>query len=181
MFLLRTAMAASNSGSAVAYMRDNLYRERGGRGVKGPDIRFEDEETGVLHEIDVKTFDCGPNKKFFAINDNKHLSLSGQCSAYFCIVTPPFGRRLAIARLVPYADVDTWPALKLRWNGSHSRNYQLNEFLSRYFSTPPVIEELRADVFSMDEIEAAKANAAIRAKLVRLLPTLRDEYAADPG
>ncbi len=33
LFLLRTAMAAENSGDATAYMRDHLYREEGGGGV----------------------------------------------------------------------------------------------------------------------------------------------------
>ncbi len=179
LFLLTAATAASNNEPAVAYMRDHLYRERGGRGVKGPDIRFTDEVTGILHEIDVKTFDCSPNKKFFAINDNKHRSLAGQCSAYFCIVAPPFGRRAAIARLVPYADVDRWPAVNLRWNGSPSRNCALQEFLERYFSSPPAIETLRSDVFSMDEIDHAKADSGVRLELTRLIPTLRDECAAE--
>jgi hypothetical protein len=89
LFLLSTIMGAAGSDRAVAYMRDHLSRQQGGRGVKGPDLHFTDDETGALHEIDVKTFDCSPNKKFFAINDNKHRLLAGQCSAYFCIVTHP--------------------------------------------------------------------------------------------
>ena len=56
-------MAGRSNDAAVAYMRDHLYREQGGRGVVGPDIRFEDEATGTIQEIDVKTFDCSPNKK----------------------------------------------------------------------------------------------------------------------
>jgi hypothetical protein len=105
-FLLKTALKTFRSEELVVYMRKHLYCKEGGRGVKGPDVRFRDEGTSQLHEIDIKTFDCSPSKKFFAINNNKHISLAGQCSAYFCIITPPFGRRMAVSGLVPYTDVE---------------------------------------------------------------------------
>jgi len=172
LFLLQTAVAASGHDQAVAYMRDHLYRDKGGRGVRGPDIRFKDDETGTLHEIDVKTFDCSPNKKFFAINDNKHRSLAGQCSAYFCVVAPPLGRSMAITQLVPYEHVEQWPAEPLRWNGSPSRNCPIAAFLANYHSARISLEELRNSVFSPDEVQAARQDRSVRAELNELVPSL---------
>ena len=84
-----------------------------------------------------------PNKKFFAINDNKHNMLRGQCSDYLCVVTPRFGCRMAVARLVPYAEVEKWPVKCLRHGGSASRNLSIESFLQQYFTKPPVLENLR--------------------------------------
>ena len=98
LFLLRAAEATKRSEEAVAYMRDHLYREEGGGGVEGPDIRFLDHDTNETQELDVKTFDCSPNKKYFAINDNKHRQLGGQRSYYICVVAPRFGSRMAECR-----------------------------------------------------------------------------------
>jgi hypothetical protein len=94
LFLLPTVMRAPDSAGPLAYMRDHLCRETGGGGVKGPDLSFVDGANGVLWEMDVKTFDCSPNKRFLAINDNKHRSLAGHCSHYFCIIVRPPRARL---------------------------------------------------------------------------------------
>ena len=55
-------MAAEDSDDAVKYMRGHLYNEQGGAEVEGPDIEFVDHVTGELRQLDVKTFDCAPNK-----------------------------------------------------------------------------------------------------------------------
>ena len=172
LFVLRAAQAAERSEVAVAYMRDHLYREQGGRGVEGPDIRFVDHVTNETHELDVKTFDCMPNKSFFAINDNKHGMLRGQCSEYLCVITPRFGRRMAVARLVPYADVEKWSVGHLRHGGSASRNLPIESFLESYFTRPPRLEELRGATFSEVEIRQACKDPIVRAEFAELVPNV---------
>ena len=172
LFLLRSAQAAQRSEEAVAYMRDHLYREQGGRGVEGPDIRFVDHVTNETHELDVKTFDCMPNKRFFAINDNKHGMLRGQCSAYLCVVTPAFGRRMTVARLVPYAEVEKWSVQRLRHGGSASCNLPIEGFLEAYFTRPPLLEELRGATFSEAEIRQAYEDPSVRAEFAELVPNV---------
>ena len=174
LFLLGSAQGFERSIEAVSYTRDHLFNEGGGSGVKGPDFRFTDHVTGRLHELDVKTFDCSENKRFFAINDSKHRLLAGQCTAYFCLITPRHGRRMAVARLVPYAEVARWPVESLRkvGPGSPSRNLPIARFLESYFSAPPTIDELRGSTFSEDEIAAARADPEVREKLKALVPSL---------
>ena len=174
LFLLRAAQAAKRSEEAVAYMRDHLYREEGGGGVEGPDIRFLDHDTNEIQELDVKTFDCSPNKKYFAINDNKHRQLGGQCSYYLCVVAPRFGSRMAVARLVPYAEVQEWPVKKLRSGGSASRNFPIESFLKAYFTKPPLLEELRGATFSEAEVRQACKDPVVRAEFAELVPNLME-------
>ena len=172
LFLLRAAQAAKRSEEAVAYMRDHLYREEGGGGIEGRDIRFLDHDTNETLELDVKTFDCGPNKKYLAINDNKHRQLGGQCSYYLCVVAPRFGSRMAVARLVPYEQVQEWPAKELRRGGSASRNFPIERFLETYFRRPPRLEELRGASFSEAEIRQACKALIVRAEFAELVPNV---------
>ena len=170
LFLLETTLRAPNSNEAVEYMRHHLFNSDGGRGVVGPDMRYFDHITSQKYELDAKTFDCSPNKRFFAINNGKHGSLLGQCSHYLCVVTPPLGRRMAVARLIPYADVDRWQLKQLRPDGSPSRNLPIGEFLNTYFTEPPTLDEFRRDTYSEVEIETACANYEVRAKFDEVLP-----------
>ena len=170
LFLLRTALMAERSAETVAYMRSHLYDEQGGAGVRGPDIRFVEHVTHDTHELDVKTFDCSENKTNFAINDNKHRMLDGQCTAYVCVVAPPYGRRMAVSRLVPYETVDDWPVGRLRRCGSPSRNCPIQEFLNAHFTAPLNLNALRRDVFPMKEIDRARGDGAVRAEFEELVP-----------
>ena len=172
LFLLRGALAAECSEQAVSYMRDHLYREQGGRGVEGPDICFVDHVTNETYELDVKTFDCSPNKRVFAINDNKHRQLRGQCSAYLCVIAPRFGYRMAIARPVPYAEVEEWSIWCLRRGGSASRNLPIGNFLDAYFSRTPILEELRSMRFSESEVQNAYEDPVLRDEFAELVPNV---------
>jgi hypothetical protein len=172
LFLLGAVMDAADSAEAAEYMRGHLYSSAGGADVKGPDLAFAASDVGARYAIDVKTFDCSPNKRFFAINANKHRSLAGQCTHYFCIAVPRYGRRMAVARLIPYADVETWPEVRLRSGGSPSRNCPLRDFLSGYFTHIPNLETIRADVYPPEEIEAHKRDPAVRSGLLMLVPSL---------
>ena len=169
LFLLRRALEA-NSDHAVAYMRRHLYHEQGGGEVEGPDIEFVDDDTRELRQLDVKTFDCSPNKRFFAINDNKHHLLQGHCSHYLCVITPRFGRRMAVSSLVPWSTVERWSVKSLRHGGSDSRNFPIEEFLRVHFRTPPSLEALRHDVYPRTTIERAWSDSDVREGFTELVP-----------
>lgn len=51
--------------AAVEHSRRQLYIAGGGRDASGADVSFV--ENGAATGIDVKTFDCDPKKRFFAI------------------------------------------------------------------------------------------------------------------
>ena len=170
LFLLRCAMKAETCDEAVAYMRDHLYNEQGGGEVEGPDIEFVDDDTRELRQLNVKTFDCSPNKRFFAINDNKHRLLRGRCSHYLCVVTPRFDQRMAVSRLVPWSTVDGWRVWSLGSYGSASRNFSIQEFLRAHFSKPPNLEELRCDVHPGEMIDHAANDRAVREHFEELFP-----------
>ena len=170
LFLLRCAMTAENSEDAVAYMRGHLYNDQGGGEVEGPDIEFTDDDTREFRQLDVKTFDCAPNKQFFAINDNKHRVLRGRCSHYLCVITPPFGRKMAVSRLVPWSAVDGWSTRGLRPGGSASRNFPIGRFLHEHFKNPPSLGELRTKVHSPEAIDLAGRDHEVHADFHKLVP-----------
>lgn len=172
LFLLARCGDAEGGGQAVDFMRDHLFNSAGGRGVDGPDLQFTCSSTNVQFEVDVKTFDCSPYKRLFAINDQKHRSLEGRCDGYFCVITPPLGRSMAISKLVPYEDVERWSVAALGRYGSPSRNCPLDAFLRRYFSRPPSIPTLRDHVFAPEDVGAACADPDVRAGLRALVPNL---------
>ena len=136
--------------------------------MEGTDILFDAPQQGC--GIDVKSFDCAPNKRYFAINDNKHRTLAGQCSRYLCVIVPPAGRRMAVCRLVPYAEVDGWSVDRLRRGGSASRNLPFERFLATHFSEPPSIEKLRGSTFSTDEIDPSRADPTVRWDFAAFVP-----------
>lgn len=180
LFLLRCAMAAEDSDEAVEHMRGHLYNEQGGGVVEGPDIEFVDHVTGELRQLDVKTFDCAPNKRVFAINDNKHRLLRGRCSHYLCVITPPFGRRMAVSCLVPWSTVDAWSTRELRPGGSASRNFPIGRFLREHFKNPPSLGELRSKVHSTEAIDLAGRDHDVHADFQKLVPDVPISRASTP-
>jgi hypothetical protein len=84
-----------DSDEGADSMRRQLFCITGGRDVQGADLRFI--EDGVTIAIDVKTYDCSPSKRYFAINDNKHRELADDsCIGYVGLVCP----RLRIPAIV---------------------------------------------------------------------------------
>jgi hypothetical protein len=106
LLLLKLIKPADVDGALLAHFRTHIYLADGAAADSTSDLVFTDTDTGTPVGIDAKTFDCDRNKRYFAINDGKHKALRGRCEAYFCALARPFGRFAAIARLVPYADVD---------------------------------------------------------------------------
>ena len=144
LLLLGLAERAGAGEDVLRVMRDHLYRPEGGQGVKGADLTFTDAATGERVGIDAKTFDCAPNKRLFAINDKKHEELGGEATHYFCVSGRPLGTHVAVAALIPYADVDRWPRADLGGFGSPSRNLPIEKFFAAYHGEAGLLERLRA-------------------------------------
>ncbi|MXP65619.1 hypothetical protein E0493_19915 [Roseomonas sp. M0104] len=172
--LLLLSEALRRDGADVAmYMRQHMFSPEGGAGVFGPDLQVV--EGGRLLGLDVKTFDCQPNKRYFAVNSRKHAKLKGCCEAYLGLVVPAFGRRGVLSGLIPYEQVSTWRHFSLRQGGSPSYNLIFTEFTHLYMRDAFDLGALRANCYSPAEVEAAMAEDgpdSARALLVELLPNV---------
>ena len=171
LWLYGAARSLPDSADAASYMRSQLFCAAGGRDVTGADLLFED--AGRPIGIDVKTFDCAKNKSFFAINDNKHSQLAGQCFAYMGLVCPAWARKACVMFPIPYADVSTWECSSLRPGGSDSRNLPIGIAMQRYGCEGYSIEDSRRDVYSKQEIRdlaCETGEGSPIAALSRLLP-----------
>lgn len=158
--------------AAVRYMNEHLFEPDGGRGVVGADLEFV--ENGKNQGIDVKTFDCQPNKRFFAINSAKHEKLARCCTAYMGLIAPAYGHRGIVAKLVPYNDVSSWPVRSLRIGGNPSQNLKIGKFFNLYVDQPLAeMNRLRGARYPDElivELAARKDPTSPRAELIRLLP-----------
>jgi hypothetical protein len=123
----------------------DLLRIEGGAVMKGADMTLDnllgDAETLL---VDVKTFDCEPNKRFFAINVKKHNSLNSQCHGYVCILIPKYAKYAFMVNYVPYQDVSTWQEKALGNYGDPSKNCHINQFQTKYTGRDNIIELLKA-------------------------------------
>lgn len=142
-----------DSRDALVYMRGHLFSAKGGRGVKGADLVFRNR--GVSVGVDVKTFDCSPDKYNFAINYAKHVELGKNdiCVGYMGLVCPKFGRNACITRLIPYAHVSAWK----RWNlrkikGSISCNRAIGTAMREYGLPSYSFADNRIDVHSEEDV-----------------------------
>lgn len=164
------------SGSEVAlrYMENHLYRTTGGKQLKGPDLSFQ--ENGHSIGVDVKTFDCKPNKRYFAVNDRKHAELAGQCEGYMALVCPSFATRACVASLVPYGHVSRWECRRLRANGPPSRNMPMDRFMNEYGVKQYSIEasrEVLHDERTIRSLALKTGRGSASSGLLKLLPDIR--------
>jgi hypothetical protein len=90
----------------IDYMRKHLFIAGGGGSVEGADLVLGDGSASW--SVDAKSYDCAPNKRFFAINAEKHRELGELRPQYFCMLCPPYAARAFVA-VVPYAHVEQWP------------------------------------------------------------------------
>ncbi|MEG0869779.1 MAG: hypothetical protein RSD49_08410 [Hafnia sp.] len=107
-----------------------MFRPEGGGGKLGADLSLS--QRGVV--LDVKTFDCQDNKRFFAINSTKHGDLEGACNGYLCIICPKYATQAYIVDYVPFLDVSGWEKKALGSYGDSSYNLNIHKFLSQYAS-----------------------------------------------
>lgn len=129
-------------------IRQHMLVSGSGRTVKGADLSVNNRN------LDVKTFDCAPNKRFFAINSVKHRQLQGQCDGYFALLSPQYGRKALVVECVPYQDVDQWPCKALGSYGDPSFNCPIREFLKTYTVHGAYQKILNAGSFERREIRS---------------------------
>jgi hypothetical protein len=158
---------------AIEHTRRQLYVVGGGRNAEGADVSFieDDEQIG----IDVKTFDCDPKKRYFAINDNKHEQLRGHCKGYAGLICPAFAEHACLTNIIPYDDVSRWPVKTLRPGGSPSRNFPIEEAMDRYCPTTYSIAESRKHTYpsAAVRLEALQTGSkSVGEQLIRLLPDI---------
>ena len=132
----------------VATIRQHMIVNGSGRTVKGADIEVANKR------IDVKTFDCAPNKRFFAINSQKHKQLKGSCDGYLALLAPKYGRKALLVDVLPFDDVSNWQCKPLGPYGDPSYNCQLREFLKQYTVHGAYQRILSAGHFSKDDIRS---------------------------
>jgi hypothetical protein len=169
--VLRRLQAVS-AKDAFAAMQSHMFSAAGGADVTGPDVHIiiENEEW----RIDIKSFDCADNKKFFAINNDKHESLRGNCDGYVGLISPPLSRLGITSKIVPYADVDNWPKSKLRVGGTPSRNLPIGLFSDRYIEAAE-ISGLRGTIYDAREVRdlaALNGPGSPRYELTNIIPTV---------
>src|SRR5690606_1138992 len=163
---------------AVSYMLAHLYIESGGRDAYGPDVVLREGSNKDCVGLDVKTFDCSIRKRYFAINDDKHQELAGQCHGYVGLICPPFAASAYLTRVIPYAHVCEWKCWKLRrddTHGSPSRNSSITRAGALYaahpysFAAARVPAQPREDVLRLAQATGPKSVAA---RLARMLPQI---------
>jgi hypothetical protein len=162
-------------GTAEALqMASHMFSPEGGQAVVGPDLLVSTPE-GVVG-IDAKTFDCAPNKRFFAINDSKHRSLQSACGWYFALLSPSFGQFAELTRLVPFEDVETWETASLRSGpqGSASRNLPIGDFLTRYSRRQIDLRKVSRHRHDADVVGKLSTAASVRDDFVQLLPAAKE-------
>jgi hypothetical protein len=130
--------------------------------------------------VDVKTFDCAKNKKYFAINDNKHTQLKGKCAAYMGLVCPSWARTVCVLHPIQYRDVSTWERRALRGGGSYSRNLPIAVAMQQYGVAGYSIEDSRRQLHDTEEIQKLARETGDKspvAHLSRLLPDAASDLA----
>jgi hypothetical protein len=167
------------SAAALEYMRCQLFCVSGGREVSGPDLSFHDDDDRLDAPpvgIDVKTFDCAPRKRLFAINARKHTLLSGQCLAYMALVCPRWAHSACVMRPVPYTEVSTWECRALRPGpgGSESRNLPMDVAFQRYGVPEYSIEQNRQKIYPETQIKELARQKGAGTPIARLLDLLPD-------
>jgi hypothetical protein len=149
LLLLGIVRSLPDSEAAVAYMTQRLFYDGDGRAVTGPDLLFEDRQK--LIGLDVKTFDCRPYKRMFAISEARHIALHGQCAGYVGLIGPRYARRACLTKVIPYESVSDWERGILRKLGPPSHHHPIPEVMKRYAPAYP-LEHGSSDVYPHAQI-----------------------------
>jgi hypothetical protein len=163
-----------NGMSPVAHQNflTDLLRVEGGAVMKGADMTLDNlmGDTGPL-KVDIKTFDCEPNKRFFAINAKKHNSLNEQCHGYVCVLMPKYAKFAFMVNYVPYEDVSQWQEKSLGNYGDPSRNCNINQFIPKYTGQDNIIKLLKDEgTFDREVISASLKNIETQNRFKKFAP-----------
>lgn len=143
-----------------------MFRPEGGGGKLGADLRISQRKLS----LDVKTFDCEDNKRYFAINGSKHKDLSGDCDGYLCVICPKYSSRAFIVDYVPYADVSGWNSKALGNYGDSSFNLSITDFLATYSESIKLNDIKQSVKYPKELIGAEIRNPENRVKFYNVFP-----------
>jgi len=125
-FLYHCFLTMGASKDLLSRFRHHVFSPDGGSAASDVDLEVDDVR------IDVKSFDCSPRKKFFAINKRKHESLRGKCHNYLCVMAAPYGGHAVISNLIWYPLVSTWRERDLNKSGRTALVMPIGKFCETY-------------------------------------------------
>lgn len=163
------------TSAGLEYMRQHMYVDSGGQNVHGAD--FVGQRSHGMWAIDAKSFDFSPNKRLFAINDQKHGELAETQPDYFCLLCPPFAK-CAFVAIVPYHAVSNWQTRILRpENPDPARILPINTFTREFAggNTRTSCEQATDDYYQADEIlSSAAAGGSGQERIAESAPPIGD-------
>lgn len=143
-------------------LKRNVFGVGGGSKFIGADINLDLHKQNL--RLDIKTFDCERNKKYFAINNKKHQKLKGICDGYACLLIPKYGKKAYALPMISHNEVDDWELKELGKYGDPSRNKMVFDLVREKTEDNRIITDLRAESrYSREEITNAiwdKSNLA---------------------
>lgn len=169
LILRQILLELPDSVAAVQNLEGALFLPGGGSDPRAqePDLNVYDGQRFV--GIDAKSHNTESHRRYYAISNKKHENIRGKCAGYFCVIVPRNGKRAAVAKLVPYADVERWECFPL--GRTPSRNLLLDHFRTRYC---PKFQmgSLRSDLHDEKEVKARARDGELRESLLSFVPAL---------
>lgn len=154
----------TKSRVSVRHMRKNMFDPRGGGRKKSVDLVLPDNS-----RVDVKTFDCDPRKRYFAINVKGHQKLKDFVDYYYGVLSPLYGKSALLTDMIPYHDVVSWPTISLGKYGDPSYVLDLEELCSKYAGA--VYHQLCLDKHTGDDIISQRES--VSEKMLLHFPSLK--------
>ena len=125
-FVYHAFLTMGGSEELLSALRQNIFDPRGGTATSDVDLVVDG------NRLDIKSFDCAPNKKFFAINKRKHHALAGKCDHYLCMLVPPFGKHAVLTNLVKWSSVSEWEERDFINSGNPALILPIEKFREQY-------------------------------------------------
>lgn len=120
--------------------------------------------------LDIKTFDCEPNKKFFAINSRKHNKLSGNCDGYLCFALPIYSTIGKMSNIINHSSVYDWECSSLGNYGDPSFNLPLPALFDDYIRNIDLSSLRGLPRYTRDELRLELRKEKTRKKFLSLCP-----------
>jgi len=155
-FIYHAFLTMGGSEELLSALRQNMFDPRGGTATSDVDLVVDG------NRLDIKSFDCAPNKKFFAINKRKHRALAGKCDHYLCMLVLPFGKHAVLTNLVKWSSVSEWEERDFINSGNPALILPIDEFRKEYLP----YSKCRMDkVHDKEEVRSMCDDAQLRYQL----------------
>lgn len=142
----------------------HMLHDGSGRFVKGADLCIN----GL--RLDVKTYDCDPRKKFFAVNAAKHRQLKGECEGYFWLIAKKYGSLGLVIDYTHYSEISSWECKPLGKYGDPSYNCLTENFIRLYSSSNLYHRVKGAKTIARQDIANAIASNSVRKTFIANFP-----------